>query len=173
MRENLLNKLPISQDEERMSWGSNTEYYLSLIGFAVGFGSLWRFPYLVYENGGGAFLIPYTIFFFILAIPLFYLESALGQMYQRSAPACFEKEGKRFRGIGAAQVISSFCMGGFYNILMAYSLIFLWKSFSWNLPWQVEQDPNNPTDQIWDYDYFYKEILQITDNISDLGGFNP
>jgi len=172
MLETLLNKSQTSQNEERMAWGSINEYYLSLIGFAVGFGSLWRFPYLVYENGGGAFLIPYTIFFFILAIPLFYLESALGQMYQQSAPVCLEKAGKRFRGVGIAQIFTSFSLGGFYNILMAYALIFLWKSFTWHLPWEIEQDPNSPTGQIWDYDYFYKEILQRTDSISDLGGFN-
>ena len=49
------------------------EYILSLVGFSVGFGSFWRFPYLVYKNGGGAFLIPYFISMFLVGMPLLYL----------------------------------------------------------------------------------------------------
>lgn len=176
MQDGLLTKTSLKEEpeekEERMTWGSEIEYYLSTLGYSVGFGSLWRFPYVVYANGGGAFLIPYTIFFFILAYPLFYLESALGQMYRKGAPGCLEKAGKRFRGVGISQVVISFFLGAYYNILMAYSLIFLWDSLSWKLPWEVEQDPNSPSDQKWDSDYFYKDVLQSTDSIADLGGIN-
>ena len=168
-----LDKLHIGESHhQRQNWGSNLEYYLSSIGFSVGFGSLWRFPYVVYANGGGVFLIPYVFFFFVLALPMFYLESALGQVYQQAAPGCLEKAGKRFRGVGVGQVITSFFLGSFYNILMAYSLLFLWDSFSWELPWKVEQDASNPSDKLWDPDYFYKQILNITSGPSELGGFN-
>lgn len=51
---------------------------LSVLGFAAGFGSLWRFPYLVFKNGGGAFLIPYLILLLVLGIPAFYFETTLG-----------------------------------------------------------------------------------------------
>ena len=54
------------------------EYYVSILGFAAGFGSLWRFPYLVFKNGGGAFLFPFILLFFFIGIPAFYLESAMG-----------------------------------------------------------------------------------------------
>ena len=172
MFEDVMGRLNGSESQTRASWGSNLEYYLSSIGFAVGFGSLWRFPYVVFSNGGGAFLIPYTIFFFILAFPLFYLESALGQTYQQSAPGCLEKAGKKFRGVGIAQMISSFCLGSFYNILMAYSLIFLLASFTTNLPWKTTADSSNPDAKFWDSSYFDNNILQRTDSISDLGGFN-
>jgi SNF family Na+-dependent transporter len=57
---------------------------LSVTGFAVGFGSFWRFPYLVYKNGGGVFLIPYLLSMIFLGIPLLYLETAVGQMHQTS-----------------------------------------------------------------------------------------
>jgi SNF family Na+-dependent transporter len=51
---------------------------LSILGFAAGYGSLWRFPYLIFKNGGGTFLIPYFILFITMALPMFYLETALG-----------------------------------------------------------------------------------------------
>jgi SNF family Na+-dependent transporter len=51
---------------------------LSVLGFAAGFGSVWRFPYLIFKNGGGVFLIPYMILFCLVGIPSFYFETALG-----------------------------------------------------------------------------------------------
>jgi NSS family neurotransmitter:Na+ symporter len=57
-----------------------------MIGFAVGYGSFWRFPYLIYKNGGGVFLIPYFLALFILGIPILYLETAIGQMHRKSVP---------------------------------------------------------------------------------------
>jgi SNF family Na+-dependent transporter len=73
----------ISDDEDeknnqRDRFGSDFEYMLSILGFAAGYGSLWRFPYLIFKNGGGTFLIPYFILFITMALPMFYLETALG-----------------------------------------------------------------------------------------------
>jgi SNF family Na+-dependent transporter len=51
---------------------------LSTLGFTAGFGSVWRFPYLIFKNGGGVFLIPYLILLFSVGIPAFYMETALG-----------------------------------------------------------------------------------------------
>lgn len=79
----------------RAQWKSGLEFLMACITNALGFGNIWRFPFVVYENGGGAFLVPYIIVLLIIGRPLYYLEMALGQftsranvkMYERFSPA--------------------------------------------------------------------------------------
>lgn len=105
-----------------------------MIGFAVGFGSFWRFPYLIYKNGGGVFLIPYFIAIFVLGIPLLYLETAIGQMHRKSVPFIYEKINKGLKYVGMTFMFSCLHMSGYYNIIMTYSYRFIFSAFSWELP---------------------------------------
>ena len=63
---------------EKNEWGSNLSFLLAMIGSAVGLGNIWRFPYVLYSNGGGAFYIPYITAVLILGIPFLILEYGVG-----------------------------------------------------------------------------------------------
>ena len=73
----------VSEDEnetvERGQWNSKADYLFTCIGYAVGLGNICRFPYLTYENGGGAFVIPYMIMLLLVGIPIVFMETSLGQ----------------------------------------------------------------------------------------------
>lgn len=65
--------------KERPKWDNQIEFLMSCIATSVGLGNVWRFPFVTYENGGGAFLIPYIIVLLVIGKPMYYLETVLGQ----------------------------------------------------------------------------------------------
>jgi len=78
------------EEVERGNWSNQIEFFLSCLAYAVGIGNVWRFPYKCYKNGGGVFLIPYLVMLFLAALPMFYMELALGQFSQLGPNKIFE-----------------------------------------------------------------------------------
>ena len=64
---------------QRQQWSSGIEFLMSCIAMSVGLGNIWRFPFIAFNNGGGAFLIPYIVVLFLIGKPLYYLEMCMGQ----------------------------------------------------------------------------------------------
>jgi len=139
----------------RPQWKTHIGFLLATIGSAIGLGNIWRFPYLCYKNGGGAFLIPYFIALFVVGIPLMILEIGVGHKMKGSAPASFAIISRRWEWLGWWQVI--FVMFGivlYYCVVIAWCLNYL--IFSFDLGWG-----NNPND------FFFHKFL-VTNKISHL-----
>ncbi|MEE6465351.1 hypothetical protein FKM82_006530 [Ascaphus truei] len=123
-----------TETEERETWSKKIDFLLSVIGFAVDLANVWRFPYLCYKNGGGAFLVPYLFFMVIAGMPLFYMELALGQ-FNREGAAGVWKICPIFKGVGFTVILISLYVGFFYNVIIAWALHYLFSSFTNDLPW--------------------------------------
>uniref|UniRef100_A0A8C0EP62 Transporter n=1 Tax=Bubo bubo TaxID=30461 RepID=A0A8C0EP62_BUBBB len=174
--------------EERGQWSSKMEFVLSVAGEIIGLGNVWRFPYLCYKNGGGAFLIPYLIFLFTCGIPLFFLETALGQYTSQGGVTAWRKICPIFEGVGyASQVIEGY-LNIYYIIILSWALFYLFSSFTAVLPWASCNNPWNsdlcvdilnsssldnrtlpanatsPMIEFWE-----KRVLGLTDGIHKLG----
>ncbi|XP_054639369.1 sodium- and chloride-dependent neutral and basic amino acid transporter B(0+)-like [Dunckerocampus dactyliophorus] len=122
------------KNSSRGNWASKKEYILSTIGYAVGLGNIWRFPYLAYKNGGGAFLIPYFVMLVVAGIPLFFLESALGQFCSQG-PIHVWRAVPILQGVGVAMVMVTLIVSIYYNVIIAYSLYYMFASFQSPLLW--------------------------------------
>lgn len=123
------------RDFKRETWSRKVDFLLSVIGFAVDLANVWRFPYLCFKNGGGAFLIPYTLMVLLAGIPLFYMELSLGQYYKKGAITTWGWICPLFKGIGYCVIILAFYTDFFYNVIISWALHFLLKSFNTTLPW--------------------------------------
>ncbi|KAJ2943557.1 hypothetical protein O0L34_g16665 [Tuta absoluta] len=120
---------------ERESWDSKLTFLLATVGYAVGLGNVWRFPYLAQKNGGGAFLIPYFVMLAIEGIPIFYLELAIGQRLRKGAIGVWHQVSPYLGGIGISSAVVSFNVALYYNSIIAWCLFYFAQSFQAELPW--------------------------------------
>ena len=88
-----------SSPARRDEWTNKVEYMLSVVGYVVDLGNCVRFPYMTYKNGGGAFLIPYFIFLFLIGTPMMYLEMSVGQFFRTGNITLWSKMSGYMKGI--------------------------------------------------------------------------
>ncbi|XP_075015100.1 sodium- and chloride-dependent GABA transporter 2 isoform X23 [Calonectris borealis] len=175
------------QTLERGQWNNKLEYVLSVAGEIIGLGNVWRFPYLCYKNGGGAFFIPYLIFLFTCGIPVFFLETALGQYTSQGGVTAWRRICPLFEGIGYASQVIVVLLNFYYIIVLAWALFYLFSSFTIDLPWGscdhewntgncmelqkanstfnvTSENATSPVIEFWE-----RRVLKISDGIQHLG----
>jgi NSS family neurotransmitter:Na+ symporter len=119
-----------AQPAERQQWSGQLGFILSAIGSAVGLGNIWRFPGVAYENGGGAFMIPYLIALLTAGIPILFLDYAIGHRFRGSAPLAFRRLKKWLESLGWFQVMICFFIAIYYAAILAWAGSFFVFSFT-------------------------------------------
>eukprot|EP00924_Labyrinthula_sp_SR-Ha-C_P010889 snap_masked-scaffold_47-processed-gene-1.48-mRNA-1 protein AED:0.17 eAED:0.18 QI:0/-1/0/1/-1/1/1/0/636 len=151
--------------EGRDRWSSRVTFILGAIGSAVGLGNLWRFPFLVFNYGGGTFLIPYIFCLFGFGIPLLLLELTLGRHFQGGDPVCFASMNPRLVGIGFMSGFAAFIVTTYYAAIIAWVVVFFFNSFKDPLPWAILEEDVNTTGAArlgGAIGFFFNDVLEIS-----------
>ncbi len=135
----------IKGPEARETWSSQRTFVLAAIGSAIGLGNLWRFPYICYNYGGGAFLIAFVVALITAGIPLLILEFGIGHSTQGAAPRALRRIHPKMEWFGWVAVGVGFVITVYYAIIMSYCVNYTWHSFT--LAWG-----DNPAD------FFYNQV---------------
>ncbi|MDM1759218.1 sodium-dependent transporter [Acinetobacter sp. 256-1] len=114
--------------DNRESWSARSGFILAAIGSAVGLGNIWRFPYVAYENGGGAFLVPYLIAIFAAGLPLLFLDYAVGHKYRKAPPIAYKKL-MNSEALGWWQVMVTLVIGIYYASVLSWAGSYMFYSF--------------------------------------------
>lgn len=116
-------------------WANKMQFVLACIGYSVGLGNVWRFPYMCYKSGGGVFLVPYFIILIVCSIPMLFMELSVGQYTGRGPIGALSQLCPLFKGAAVASVIVSFIMSTYYSVLIGYSIYYFFTSFKPLMPW--------------------------------------
>lgn len=143
--------------EIRENWSARSGFIIAAIGSAVGLGNIWRFPYVAYENGGGAFLIPYLVAIFAAGLPLLFLDYAVGHKFRKAPPTAYKKL-MNSEALGWWQVMVTLVIGIYYASVLSWAGSYIFYSIG----------------QKWGEDtqgFFFNTYLQNADNLTF--GFVP
>lgn len=143
--------------DNRENWSARSGFIIAAIGSAVGLGNIWRFPYVAYENGGGAFLIPYLVAIFAAGLPLLFLDYAVGHKFRKAPPTAYKKL-MNSEALGWWQVMVTLVIGIYYASVLSWAGSYIYYSIG----------------QKWGEDtqgFFFNSYLQNVDGIAF--GFVP
>ncbi|XP_075567708.1 sodium- and chloride-dependent glycine transporter 1 isoform X1 [Pelecanus crispus] len=180
---------------KRGNWGNQIEFVLTSVGYAVGLGNVWRFPYLCYRNGGGAFMFPYFIMLVFCGIPLFFMELSFGQFASQGCLGVW-RVSPMFKGVGYGMMVVSTYIGIYYNVVICIAFYYFFVSMTRVLPWTYCSNAWNTPDCVGVLDrnnsssaalnltrllnttqkrtspseeYWSRYVLDLSDNIGNLG----
>ncbi|AVQ99738.1 sodium-dependent transporter [Oceanobacillus iheyensis] len=119
--------------ESRSNWGTRAGFILAAVGSAIGLGNIWRFPAVAYENGGGAFFIPYLFALLTAGIPILIMEFTMGHKHRGSAPLTFKRMNKKSEFIGWWAVLVAFVISTYYAVIVAWAMSY--SVFAFNQNW--------------------------------------
>ncbi|XP_076239901.1 sodium- and chloride-dependent transporter XTRP3 [Calliopsis andreniformis] len=168
-----------AKEDNRAEWSGKMQFFLSIIGYSVGLGNIWRFPYLCQQNGGGAFLIPFFIMLILEGVPLFLIELGLGQRMRQGALGVWNTIHPWLGGIGIASCIVTFFVALYYNVIITWCFYYLFNSleavtikFGEPLPWakcpEVDGKPVEECVKSSETAYFwYRTTLDAAPSIED------
>ncbi|XP_063912712.1 sodium- and chloride-dependent glycine transporter 2-like isoform X2 [Zophobas morio] len=124
--------MPEVKDEilERSTWSKPLEFVLSCLGYAIGLGNVWRFPYLCYRNGGGAFLLTYCIMVLLMGMPIFLLELVVGQYSGLGPDQAYSNIAPIFTGLGYCTLVVITLITIYYMVIIAWTLFYFFASFT-------------------------------------------
>ena len=144
----------------RSQWGTRAGFILAAVGSAIGLGNIWRFPAVAFENGGGAFFIPYLFALLTAGIPILIMEFTMGHKYRGSAPLAFKRMNKKSEVIGWWGVIVAFVISTYYSVIIAWSISY--SVFSFNLGWGSDTEA-----------FLYGDYLKLADTPGQIGSMVP
>ncbi|XP_063984364.1 sodium- and chloride-dependent GABA transporter 2-like [Diachasmimorpha longicaudata] len=179
-------------DDERGGWDNKLDFLFSCISVSVGLGNVWRFPYLCYKNGGGAFLVTYGIAMIFCGIPIFFQEVAIGQYLGAGGMTLVGQLCPLLQGVGYATMTIVFYLDVYYCIIIAWTLFYLISTFTKlpGLPWSdcgnswnteschgASMNKSNRSEYVNSShstspveEYWERRVLGITSGIDHLGG---
>ncbi|XP_031347000.1 sodium-dependent neutral amino acid transporter B(0)AT3 isoform X2 [Photinus pyralis] len=162
------------QDPDRAAWSGKMQFFLSIIGYSVGLGNIWRFPYLCQQNGGGAFLIPFFIMLILEGIPLFLIELGIGQKMRLGSLGVWNTIHPWLGGIGISSCTVTFFVALYYNVIITWCFYYFFNSFQSPLPWAscpsinttggLECATSSETEYFW-----YRTTLDASRSITEPG----
>merc|ERR1719422_1926387 len=146
-------------DAERGTFSNKLDFLFSCISVSVGLGNVWRFPYLCYKNGGGAFLIVYFTAMTFCGIPIFFQEVAIGQYLGSGGMTLVAQLCPLFKGVGIATMVLVFFLDIYYCVIIAWTIFYMIATFSAipDLPWDT-------CDGWWNTDNCYRASDNMTEN---------
>ncbi|MCQ6276675.1 sodium-dependent transporter [Bacillus sp. V3B] len=146
--------------ESRPQWGSRAGFILAAAGSAIGLGNIWRFPATAYENGGGAFFLPYLFALLTAGIPLLIMEFTIGHKYRGSSPLSFARISRKAEWIGWWQVGISFVISVYYAAIIAWAMSY--SIFAFNLKWGDDTEG-----------FLFGEYLKLAETPGQFGSLVP